>query len=275
MSDLTPLSALVSRFRVTGEPQEGAAPSQSPVSCLRCQDAGYVRVVKKGELLARVVPCPDCSRARALERFARVWPAPPNFARLGTEPLQILDPASAPRLAEALEVVSDFTRTWPGGILVVFDGDHGVAKTHLLSVIYQAAATAGKTAIYRSVPVIERMLTRFKSWEDYASDELTPDQAWEDLLRVDVLLLDEAGRYTRRENGDGWTERSLFTLIDERLTWGRSTVLAGNNLAGVLHSGIKSRALAGDSAWVDLGGIPDARPHFARNVPGWRTRAAL
>lgn len=259
------LAEVLARARANAVP--GQAPRQA-VRCGVCLDSGYVRQEPgPGELVRRAVLCPACAATRQRERFERVWPAPPQFEALAEARLVALtqgDAAARAAFAEAVQVTRDFITAWPAGVVVVFDGNYGVGKTHLLSVIYARARAAGKAAIYRSATLLERMLQNFKGADEYRDDEMPPDQVWRA----------KAGRITQRQDGESYAERSLFTIVDERQMAGRSTILAGNDLARLLHPGIQSRARAADGAWVDLSTVPDARAAFARHAPGWRSAPA-
>jgi DNA replication protein DnaC len=253
--------------------------------CPTCHDAGWVRVERDEITPATVRECPTCGAERAKARksarlvevradLMRRRPEADDLMELGALPFRTDYAGAIPsvamsdlnriqnRLAYALKATSRYTDRWPAGAWLSFDGPFGAGKTHLLAMIYRAARLADKTAIYTTSPDFEAAVTAFDV-EHEDREELVSD-----LIAAEVLVWDEADRMTWKD-GNGWTERAFFRVLDSRVRLSAAgvgtfhTVLAGNALRARLPGAILSRATAAGSLLVDLAGIPDARAIFA------------
>lgn len=248
-------------------------PLPTPV-CSLCLGAGRVRrdlfaISRGGELHLRSDPCPLCHAADQARRLQGTWPLPVALQQMARQPVSAR--ADAPHLRRAIERARAFRETWPAGVLFALSGGYGSGKTHLLAKLYAAAWAASISAIYTTAPELEKLFTSF---EASRLDTLPPEesaplmQRRRDLVEVDLLLLDEADRYSKRAMRDGWVERQLFELLSRREIAARSTVLAGNSLGDPehgLHPGIIDRAQAsGYQWWVSLGDTTSARPLVTR-----------
>jgi hypothetical protein len=215
-----------------------------------------------------------CGPHRAAQRLQTSWPIPPAVLALADKKIKVpgLPPLDDPTYAErerdhtaifqALHTMRQLLTEWPG-ITVVIDGNNGTAKTHMLAWVYSMALKTNRWAIYATATAIEGGLTRFDNPED-----ATPYSRKQDLEIIDVLLVDEADRYSHDkladEDGDGNTyfERQYLEIIKKRDGHRRLTVLACNKGRTELHPTIRS--LASSGCWIDLSGVTDMRPHFGR-----------
>lgn len=260
-----------------------AAIAPPAVQCPACRDTGYIRrqLPDKHPDFGRAQPCPKCGHEAMRGRVEAAWPVPTKVLALADEPLHELHP----ELGNLIELVMDILTVWPKGILACIDGAYGTAKSHALGILYVNAWLSNRPAIYvPSAMELQKLFTDFDktekqlkgSPEDLSKVRLDRTQAWDHLVRVPWLLVDEAHRYTRKDGG-GWVEMHMADLIDQRLARGNSTVLAGNGMGksgpNSLHPSVLDRASAPDCPWIDLTDLPSGRPFYSRNAPGWREEA--
>lgn len=245
--------------------RKAAAPT-----CSLCAGVGHLRrdsfqIACSGHITQRAIPCPLCHAAQQAARLQASWPLPLALQEMARQPVSAR--SDAPHLHQAIERANAFRQQWPAGVLFALTGGYGSGKTHLLAKLYAAAWRAGISALYTTAPELEKL---FLSFEGSRADTLPPEtsagieQRRRDLVEVELLLLDEADRYTKQPARDGWVERQLFELLSRRQLAARSTVLAGNKLGDPqhgIHPGLIDRAQAGGYRWwISLGDTTSARP---------------
>lgn len=98
---------------------------------------------------------------------------------------------------------------------VCFHGAYGAGKSHLAAAICHHLVDAGAEVRYRSVP---GMLDAIKAGFDTG----TADAIFADLLRCDLLVLDDLGA----QHLTGWSYERLFRLLNERTD--RPTIITAN-----------------------------------------------
>ena len=264
------------------------------IECRKCGDAGWVRLTRR-DGSGETVLCPDCGQERRrarqdavrrerlaqrlVEFWARVYAEEQDRlwalarSKFDADYIERYSDADIPpatkqeiraKLDLALRAARRFSEAWPAGILLTFDGAYGAGKTHLLAKIWARAQQCGKSAIYITGSELEHAMTNFTG----PSANQEREAMRQDLLDVDVLVVDEVDRMTFRD-GNGWAERNLFAIVDGRLMAGRSTVLAGNGFDR-LPGAIRSRAKSAGSLFVDLAGVPDARPVLGEGDTSWQ-----
>ncbi len=255
--------------------------------CKVCKDAGLLRVEGPDPTKpAQRIPCRHCYVLRKRKsliknllkerrELATSWPEQPELMALGSSSF-VADYAKMLRhvsktqqnqitqkLRFALRVTKRYCQVWPQGAWLQYDGVCGAGKTHFLAMIYKAAQKAKKTVIYVTAPEIESRLINFSGQN--ANEKILAFVR--QLIAAEVLLIDEAEKYTRK-NGTGWVERKFFHILDTRCKMARTeigkfhTILAGNALKASLPPEIKSRASGAGSCYIELFGVPDGRPIF-------------
>lgn len=257
-------------------------PPINPIKCRACGDAGAVYPpLKEGERERRSIPCPECGYAKQREISEKVFPVPDGTAALAAAPIVVFSDG----LKRLNALIRALLTHKPNGVLVLIDGMYGTAKTHALAKLYEGFWKQQRTAIYvPSALELERIFTDF---EDEMNRTATTDDPeghahasarraarWNRLVSCDYLLIDEMNRYSRNQKGNGWVERHMFTLIDERLSNRKTTIGVGNGLLSDnpnigLHPGVMDRARSRDSFVLNLDNVESSRAAFGRNGADW------
>lgn len=233
--------------------------------CQKCKDTGRLQIIIPDEIIPRYIWCPNCSLERKKRIFEQNWPLTPWMLEFSEKPLHSLTKQTDEPFNKALKVCKALvSRRFPAA-LVLLTGDsspgYGTGKSHLLARLWAAAWKIGMTCILTSSPKLERRFTQF-------GDEEERTRILNMLHNVDVLLVDEAHRLTVRD-GNGWTERNLFSLINHLLENNKTIVLASNSLSGI-HPGIINRAKDSERGgiMIDLSSVSSYRERHA-GVPEW------
>lgn len=237
--------------------------------CPGCRDTGFVRydVAFNHPDFGRAHPCEKCNREAVASfhraRLRKAYPARYDLLEQAkkvlttdylkwvplTEKFTEDDALKAKdRIIHARGAARRFADTWPAGILAL-SGPCGIGKSCLIAKCYAVAWRAGLSAHYVTGGDLIVAAYDFERLNALRSD----------LSAFDVLAIDEADHVTRDTKHRA--EALLFDIVDARRRAGKSTILAGNNLEERLEEAIRSRAGAGGSCWVDMRGVPDARPY--------------
>lgn len=128
--------------------------------------------------------------------------------------------ATSPAQQRALDIAQRYVDTEEAGASLVFCGKPGTGKTHLACGIAAALMERGMSAMFRTVLAAVRHIK-----DTYRRDSARSESdAIDDLLRPDLLILDEIGVQTGSEH----EKMLLFEVINERYQRKRSTVLISN-----------------------------------------------
>jgi DNA replication protein DnaC len=119
-----------------------------------------------------------------------------------------------------LDIAQRFADTDEPGASLVLCGKPGTGKTHLACGIASALIERGESAMFRTVVQAVRHIK-----DTYRRDSLRSEsEAIEDLLRPDLLILDEIGVQIGSEH----EKMLVFEIINERYQRRRSTILISN-----------------------------------------------
>lgn len=243
-----------------GERQVEARKQATSHPCPTCNDAGVV-VCRDNPLRPRAIPCPDCANLRLRARIRRQWPLTEAELALGQKSFVARN--DAPQMAGVYAAVQAFGNEVLAGTadILSLSGNVGIGKTHLLLRLYAYVDAAGRAVIYRTATRIQTILQTF-GYDDVSRADANRrrDIAIHDLTTVPLLLIDEADR--ARSNG-GYYENLLLDILNHRRAARRATVFAGNDLAHDtrgLPAPVLSRARSHGNRFIDLSGVPDARP---------------
>jgi DNA replication protein DnaC len=113
--------------------------------------------------------------------------------------------------------LAEMLRTGRGLILV---GLPGCGKSHLASAIGRRASNAGYSMLFDRAPkLLMRLRTAFGSHSGNCELAMI-----ETLGAVDLLIIDDLGAEKKTE----WSEQTIYTIIDERYSNRRSTLITTN-----------------------------------------------
>ena len=135
-------------------------------------------------------------------------------------------------------------------------GPYGTGKTYMLTAIVNEARQRGMMAIYSTMSnLLDHLRRAYKPGAEVDFDAL-----WQNILRCQVLCLDEAEKF----NATPWADEKFSMMIDERYRrWTQTvTVLATNSLED-MPGYLKSRAMDGRFKIV-FAGEQDVRPRLRR-----------
>ncbi len=243
-----------------GERQVAARKQATSHPCPTCGDAGVV-VRRDNPLRPRAIPCPDCAALRLRARIRRQWPLTDAELALGQK--AFVARTDAPQMADVYAAVQVFGSDVLAGKadILSLSGNVGIGKTHLLLRLYAYVDAAGRAVIYRTATRIQSILQTF-GYDDVSRADANRrrDIAIHDLTTVPLLLIDEADR---ARSNTGYYENLLLDILNSRRATRRATVFAGNDLAHDvrgLPAPVLSRARSHGNRFIDLSGVPDARP---------------
>ncbi len=125
-------------------------------------------------------------------------------------------------------------------------GDTGVGKTYLCSSICKYAVEKGLSVEYYSMKALVDILDnyRFNNNSKFSKPEEDKyKKAYENLSKLDILILDDLGSELRSKN----MISELFYIINERMALNKKTIISSNlsleELAGVYEERTASRIL--------------------------------
>jgi len=137
-------------------------------------------------------------------------------------------------------------------------GNVGTGKTFLLQAIVNEARQQGRMAIYIPLPrLLDHLRAAYKPGAEVDFDGL-----WQNILRCEVLALDEVEKYQPTP----WADEKFSSMMDGRYRgWTQTvTVLATNSLEDIAGH-LKSRAMDGRFKMV-FTGSQDVRPGLRRTA---------
>ena len=191
-------------------------------SCPLCQDSGY----RNG----RVCECLDRLYRNEVKRSLS------SLLKLGGERFETFDLSYYSDSADAsglsprrqMRVIRDYCRLYaekftPGAANLLFQGGTGLGKTFLSACIARVVADKGFSVAYESaVACVSSFETAKFSRGSDAGDEA--QEQVQRYLGCDLMILDDLGT----EMQGGYAPTALYTLIDGRLSAGRSTIISTN-----------------------------------------------
>ena len=207
-------------------------PDNITLACETCQDRGWVAVMV--ETQSKPMDCPEnCEAAQAIQRkrqrviFDRLMMKFDREAHPMQEQLDTYIPRNPDQERAhnaAILYVTDnigfvVQDTYKQSLVLV--GQVGSGKTHLASAISNELDGQGKTVWYMK---FGEMIRRVNACLD-DSIKITQLEVIHTLQRVDVLILDDVGRY----NVSAATKDLFFDIIDARYDTSRPTVITTNN----------------------------------------------
>lgn len=175
--------------------------------------------------------------------LSRVPFVPGTSERIKTNAMS--EKAQRAALIKALRIAEEYARTWQGWL--VLHGAYGAGKSHLAAAIAHAAVEQGYATRYRSMPGLFDALKK-------GFDDGTSDAIFEDLIRCDVLILDDLLDADIRASD--WRRSRLFRLLNERE--GRPLIITSNRRmedlapANDVDAGRLLSRIAGDATQVWL-----------------------
>lgn len=230
-----------------------------PVSCPRCDDAGFVRRVRTvgDEGFGAFEPCRCTLEREQRERSARLLRystldcpllAAMTFAAFRQRPN--LKPEGAAFLEKAVRAARAYARD-PRGFLTFF-GRYGCGKTHLAAAIAHEQIAAGRVAIFATVPdILDHLRAAYNESGAGGYDELFG--RWRS---VPLLVLDDLGA----ERSTEWAAEKLYQLIDHRYRDRLPTVITTNAKADQMDGRIVDRIRDVDNGQVvELVNVPSYR----------------
>ena len=199
-------------------------------TCPLCQDSGY----RGGEMCECLKGLYREEARAALPALLRAQEA--DFARfdLSYYPEQTLpDAGVSPR--ERMRVVRDFCRLYaqkfaPGADDLLLQGGAGLGKTFLAACIARTAAENGFAVAYETAVAC---IADFET-QKYGRGSEEYDGACARVRRYldcDLMILDDLGT----ETAGGFSLTALYTLVNTRLTNGKTTVICTNLTDEELH----------------------------------------
>lgn len=165
------------------------------------------------------------SQAYAHDMFARAA-IPPRFADRRLETFIAHCPEAAKALSVATEYATGFEQSLEKGRSLIFVGTVGSGKTHLATGIAHEVMSQGYSALFSTVLGAVRTVK-----ETYRKNsEKTESDAIMDLIRPDLLILDEVGV----QFGSDAEKLILFEIINGRYEHMKPTILLSNlNMEGI------------------------------------------
>ena len=122
--------------------------------------------------------------------------------------------------AAALEYAGDLPGKLEAGQGLIIVGPPGCGKSHLVSAAAQRAKEAGYSVLYERAPkLLMRLRAAYNSQSSACELEMI-----EALGRVDLLVIDDLGAEKRTD----WSEQTIYTIIDERYSSSRATMITTN-----------------------------------------------
>ena len=170
-------------------------------------------------------------------------------------------------LKDALRNARDFAQQpqdW-----LVFNGDHGVGKTHLAAAIANYQAERGYPAMFVVVPdLLDHLRAAFSP-----DSRVSFDQRFEEVRTTPLLVLDDLGT----ESSTPWAREKLYQILNHRYVSRLPTVMTMSVSTDELEPRIRTRVQDMTRCLVFPIDVPsyrgghDARPTAPR--PGRTTRS--
>ncbi|MBS2022638.1 MAG: ATP-binding protein [Deltaproteobacteria bacterium] len=224
-----------------------ARPEASNAPCAECQGEGVRFVAREGRAVAVACvctqACPKCGGAgRLYQQDARGYTQlagcdcgadprrlailsglriPVKFMGAKTSTYQPKNSEQAKAQARAVRFIEEFMPNASGGRGILFLGQPGTGKTHLLlSILRELALQKGVRGRYEEFSLL------LSDIKDGFSKGLSTREWLEPLRQVDVLAIDEVGKGTSRNVE--FEQGVLDEIISVRYNAGRPTLLASN-----------------------------------------------
>ena len=191
-------------------------------SCRLCQDTGYVG----GKM---------CSCLEKLYR-EEVRKSLSNLLKLGSESFETFDlsfyadhaDASGESPRRHMRMIYDYCRLYaekfkPGADNLLFRGGTGLGKTYLSACIARAVAEKGFSVAYETAIVCISNFEMQKFSRGSEAGETAQEQV-QRYLGCDLMILDDLGT----EMSGGYAPTALYSLIDGRLSEGKTTIISTN-----------------------------------------------
>lgn len=234
-------------LRSAGYPEDYTA---DHYDCPRCGDTGYV----DGRMC-------DCLRRLYNREVTR------DLSKLlrGDERFERFDPlcysdrpdesGESPR--EVMTLTRDVCRNWAEHFTgeepsLVFSGGPGLGKTFLSACIARTVSERGYSVAYDSAGAALAAFEREKFSRD-AEEAAAAAATVRNYLNCDLMILDDLGT----EMNTSFTQSALYTIINQRLTAGRPTIISTNLTESALEAQyspqIASRLL-GEYQWLHFVG---------------------
>lgn len=209
-----------------------------PSECETCGGAGWVmRLAKPSESgtvfthrgPAKLVQCPSCNgddRQQAyLESICGL-----EGEELGFSFQKWMNVGTRGKALEAAKWVLA-NHGW-----LTLDGRYGTGKTYLLAAIVNEARKAGRMAIYASMAsLLDHLRSAF-----HPDSEMAFDALWNNILRAEVLCIDEAQDF----NPTPWADERFKLMVVERYRcWQDTVTVVATSNVEALPGLLKSRAM--------------------------------
>ena len=209
--------------------------AQARLEARQCEQHGPYEA-RVFDLMGRAIVggCPECAKQLAAEEAAReeankrrereatvsrMMTASHIPARFSDKTLDSFA-AETDKQKSALAVARGLATTKTAGVSAIFCGRPGTGKTHLACGACRAFIESGRSARFVTVLAAIRHIR-----DTYRKDsQRSESEALQDLLRPDLLVLDEVGVQVGSEH----EKMMLFEIINERYQECRSTILISN-----------------------------------------------
>ncbi len=132
----------------------------------------------------------------------------------------VMRPGAEAAYKAALEYAGDLPGKLKAGQGLIIVGPPGCGKSHLVSAAAQKAKEAGYSVLFERAP---KLLMRLRAAYNSQSSAFELEMI-EALGRIDLLVIDDLGAEKRTD----WSEQIIYTIIDERCSKGRSTMITTN-----------------------------------------------
>lgn len=191
--------------------------------CQRCQmpqreDCSHV----PGVPMVGSAACPQFDLHFQRVRFSGRWPVPSKYsgATLEDRPKNTTA-AILGALNEAYDEAESALSAETAGNIIISGSHNGIGKTHLAAALINRAKDhlAMRTAWTGAHALIERI----KSAYDESSEE-APEDIVRDLIRAELVCIDDVGKQRSNEHADG----CLWAIFDGRYLEGRPTIVTSN-----------------------------------------------
>lgn len=188
--------------------------------CAKCKDTGFIRQEKCScfiqasiELLYRQSNLANTIGDCCFDNF-----------RLDYYPETLVDNATKLSAKDNARRVLDCSRAFvynfPSGENLLFYGDTGVGKTFLSNCIARELLNRGNSVLYLSATSL------FEKFSDYENKDTTQ------VFDCDLLIIDDLGT----ELSNNFTNSKLFECINQRLLYGKSTIISTNlTIKGIME----------------------------------------